>query len=307
MRNSHPDVRPRRPRRLALLATLLAGVLPLALGACSSIEGRYFGAEIRAFDTPEGIQDAWIPVGRPLPATNPHSTGSRGTLHAWVYPAPDSARDTDGRAPAIIFYHGASTQIDSVGPALAPLVEKAGATLVLVSNRGFGRSTDITHVTRDSFVEDGLVAADFVRAMPGVDPARVACFGYSFGGMTSLAVARARPWINPVISGAAYSSSGMALRDRGVQYLTLLSGPAHEPIASIRHLNGRRVLLFHPTNDRMVPIEHGNRLLKEGQKHGARVSLYAIPDATHFNVLQRDPNLLDRIAEVCKEEWTAAK
>ncbi len=289
---------------LALVACLLA---PLALGACSSIEGRYFGPETREFDTPEGIQDAWIPVGRALPATNPHPKGSHGTLHAWVYPAPDSARDKDGRAPAIIFYHGASTQIDTIGPLLAPLVERAGATLILVSNRGFGRSTDIAHVTRDSFVEDGLAAADFVRTMPGVDPDRVACFGYSFGGMTSLAVGRARPWINPVISGAAYSSSGMALHDRGVQYLTLLSGPAHEPIASMRHLRDRRVMLFHPADDRMVPLAHGNRLLNEGQKHGARVSLYVIPDATHFNVLQTDPHLLDRIAEACKEEWAAAK
>lgn len=289
---------------LSLIACLLA---PLALGACSSIEGRYFGPETREFDTPEGIQDAWIPVGRAMPATNPHPKGTRGTLHAWVYPAPDSARDKDGRAPAIIFYHGASTQIDAIGPALVPLVEKAGASLILVSNRGFGRSTSIAHVTRDSFVEDGLAAADFVRTMPGVDPDRVACFGYSFGGMTSLAVGRARPWINPVISGAAYSSSGMALHDRGVQYLTLISGPAHEPIASMRHLRDRRVLLFHPTDDTMVPLEHGKRLLKEGEKHRARVSLYVIPDATHFNVIQKHPQLLDHIAKVCKEEWTAAK
>lgn len=290
-------------RHAFALACLL---LIASLGACSSIEGRYFGPLLREFDTPEGIQDAWIPVGRPLPATNPHASGSRGTLHAWVYPAPDSARDKDGRAPAIIFYHGASTQIDTIGPALAPLVDKAGCSLILISNRGFGRSSKISHVTRDSFVEDGIAAADFVHSMPGVDPDRVACFGYSFGGMTSLAVGRARPWLNPVISGAAYSSSGMALHDRDVQFLTLIAGPAHEPINSIRHLQDRRVMLFHPTEDTMVPLEHGHRLLEEGKKHGARVSLYVIPDATHFNVLAKHPELLDRIADACKEEWTKA-
>ena len=292
------------PRRsLALIALLTLGSV---LGACSSIEGRFFGPKLREFDTPAAVTDAWIRVGRPIASTNPHPKGSRGTLHAWVYPAPQSARDKDGRAPAIVFYHGASTQIDAIGPALQPLVEKAGASLILISHRGFGRSTPIDHVTRASFVEDGLAAADFVRAMDGVDPARVACFGYSFGGMTSLAVARERPWLNPVISGAAYSSSGMALHDRDIQYLTLLSGPAYEPIASIRHLQGRRVFLFHPTDDSMVPLEHGHRLLKEGQKHKARVSLYIIPDATHFNVIEKHPQLLDRIAEVCKEEWGTA-
>lgn len=295
-------------RRQSILVTLvLCVLLPMTLGACSSIEGRYFGAKTRAFDTPQGIHDAWIPVGRSQPSINPHPKGSKGTLHAWVYPAPDSARDAQGRAPAIIFYHGAATQIDSIGPSLAPLVDKAGATLILVSNRGFGRSSNLTNVTRDSFVEDGLAAADFVRAMPDVDPHRVACFGYSFGGMTSLAVARARPWINPVISGAAFSSSGMALRDRNRQYLTLLSGPAHEPIVNIRYLKGRRVMLFHPMNDTMVPLDHGLRLLREGQKHRARISLYAIPDATHFNVLDAHPQVLDQIALACKEEWATAQ
>ncbi len=74
--------------------------------------------------------------------------------------------------------------------ALAPLVDKAGCSLILISNRGFGRSSKISHVTRDSFVEDGIAAADFVHSMPGVDPDRVACFGYSFGGMTSVFVKR---------------------------------------------------------------------------------------------------------------------
>lgn len=287
------------------LALLVGLLVCAAMGACSNIEGRYFGPEIRDFDTPEGIKDAWIPVGRPFPSANPHPKGSRGTLHAWVYPAPESARDKDGRAPAIIFYHGASTQIDRIGPMIAPLVEKAGASLILISNRGFGRSTPIDHVTRDSFVEDGLAAADFVRAMPDVDPNRVACFGYSFGGMTSLAVGRARPWINPVISGAAYSSSGMALHDREVQYLTLISGPAHEPIINIRHMPDRRVMLFHPAQDSMVPLDHAMRLLREGERYHARVSLYVIPDATHFNVIQKHPQVLDRIAEVCTQEWSA--
>lgn len=291
-------------RTLAILAILL---LPLALGACASVEGRFFGAKTREFATPDGIQDAYIPVGRPITTATGENKGSRGTLHAWVYPAPDSARDADGRAPAIIFYHGAATQIDSIGPLLKPLVDKTGATLIVVANRGFGRSSPLANVTRDSFIEDGLAAADFVRAMPGVDPDRVACFGYSFGGMTSLAVARARPWINPVVSGAAYSSSGMALHDRDVQYLALIAGPAHEPIVSMRHLKGRRVMLFHPVQDTMVPLDHGIRLLREGEKHGARVSLYVIPDATHFNVLDAHPQVLDRVAEACKGEWSKAE
>lgn len=271
-----------------------------ALSGCGALEERFIMPTRRVAATPPDARDAWIPL-------EPERQGvGDPVLHAWVYPAPASARDEHGRAPAIVFFHGAATSLDQVGEPLKPVVEKAGATLVLASYRGFGRSSEPWQLTRDTMVEDGLAVVDAVRAMPGVDPERVAVFGYSFGGMTSLAVAKARPWVKPVVSGGAFSSSGMALRDRDVQWLALFAGPKHEPIASMRAMRGRRVLLFHPMLDTMVPMDHGLRLLQAGQKAGARVNLYVATNATHFDFLSADPRVLDVVARACREEWGLA-
>jgi pimeloyl-ACP methyl ester carboxylesterase len=288
--------------RMVVCAAVVVGAVGAgcALSGCGALEERFIMPTRHVPATPPDARDAWIPlvpkrqgVGDPV-------------LHAWVYPAPASARGEHGRAPAIVFFHGAATSLDDVGEPLKPVVEKAGATLVLASYRGFGRSSEPSQLTRDTMVEDGLAVVDAVRAMPGVDPERVAVFGYSFGGMTSLAVGRARPWVRPVVTGGAFSSSGMALRDRDVQWLALFAGPRHEPIANIRRLSGRRVLLFHPLMDTMVPMDHAIRLLRAGQAAGARVNLYVATNATHFDFLSADPRVLDVVARACREEWGLA-
>jgi len=282
-----------RARGVVLVLITLC-VLLGALVGCSSLEARFIVPSQRDFEAPSPYIETWIPVGK---------DGNRERLHALMVPAPASARDASGNSPAIVFFHGAMTQLTDVTGAMLPIVDEAGATLVLVAYRGFGKSSHINNVTRNTMVEDGLTAVDFVRAMKGVDPDRVATFGYSFGGMTSLAVARQREWVRPVVAGGAFSSSGMSLHDRRVQWLALLAGARHEPITNMRYMQGRRVALFHPGRDDIVPMAHALRLLNAGGKAGARISLYICPDATHFNIINMYPEVLDDVAKTCREEW----
>ncbi|HEY5816380.1 MAG TPA: alpha/beta hydrolase [Solirubrobacterales bacterium] len=117
---------------------------------------------------------------------------------AWHYPAAGGGMAV---APVVVMAHGLSgTRRDRLGP-FAERFAAAGVAALLFDHRGFGDSggePDLFHPARQ--LEDWRAAIACARALPGVDPDRVATFGSSMGGGNALAAAAADPRVAAAIS-----------------------------------------------------------------------------------------------------------
>jgi len=116
---------------------------------------------------------------------------------AWHYPATGS----EAAAPVVVMAHGLSgTRRDGLGP-FAERFAAAGFAALVFDHRGFGDSggeADLFEPRRQ--LEDWAAAIASARALPGVDPERVATFGSSMGGGNALAAAAADRRVSAAIS-----------------------------------------------------------------------------------------------------------
>jgi alpha-beta hydrolase superfamily lysophospholipase len=105
---------------------------------------------------------------------------------AWLYPAAGDA----AAAPIVVMAHGLSgTRRDGLGP-FAERFAAAGLAALVFDHRGFGDSggePDLFEPRHQR--EDWRAAIAHARALPGIDPERVATFGSSMGGGNALAAA----------------------------------------------------------------------------------------------------------------------
>jgi hypothetical protein len=96
-------------------------------------------------------------------------------------------------APAVLMLHGFGSAKDEVGGmfarAAAALAERGIASL-RIDFRGFGKSDgDTGAATLDGMLADARVALDALRAMEGIDPARLGLLGFSLGGGVAMLLA----------------------------------------------------------------------------------------------------------------------
>jgi len=116
---------------------------------------------------------------------------------AWLYPAAGGPP----AAPIVVMAHGLSgTRRDGLGP-FAARFAAAGIAALLFDHRGFGDSGG----EPDRFgpgrqLEDWRAAIACARALPSIDPERVATFGSSMGGGNALAAAAGDPRVAAAVS-----------------------------------------------------------------------------------------------------------
>jgi dipeptidyl aminopeptidase/acylaminoacyl peptidase len=101
-----------------------------------------------------------------------------------------------GPFPAVIFNHGGLGAIIGGAP---------DATCTALSKAGYVGFAPIRRLTRSLFghLDDVEAALDFVKSVPGVDPARVGMIGFSRGAMLSYQFAAGRRDIKALVLMAA--------------------------------------------------------------------------------------------------------
>lgn len=131
------------------------------------------------------------------------------TLGAWLY-RPEAAADV----PCIVMAHGFGAIKEARLDAYAERFAAAGYAALVFDYRHFGASTgeprNLVDVGRQH--ADWHAAIAHARALDGVDRARIAIWGSSFGGGHVMAVAASEPELAAAVSQVPHADGVAALR-----------------------------------------------------------------------------------------------
>lgn len=213
------------------------------------------------------------------------ATANGRTLFGWFVPAVGAAP-----VPAVVLLHGWGGNAETLLP-LAPPLQQAGFTLLLVDARCHGRSDQDSFASMPRFAEDLEHAVDWVRQQEGVDPRRVAVIGHSVGAGAALLVASRRADIAAVVSIAAFAHPQAMMRRllaskhipyhpfgwyilRYVQYVI---GHRFDDIAPLTTIGRVRcpTLLVHGAEDTTVPMAEAHAI--HAARGSAPVELKIVP------------------------------
>lgn len=196
-------------------------------------------------------------AGRPVEATGPNvervwidaADGVR--VEAW-YLTPRPALPGPPAA-AVIFAHGNAELIDDSLTSVATY-NAWGLAVLLPEYRGYGRSGGVP--SEEAIVADSARFHDWLAARPDVDRTRIIFHGRSLGGGVAAALAaRRRP--AALILESTFTSVASFASGYGVPAFL-----CRHPFRTDLVLAGldRPVLIFHGTDDTIVPVAHGRRL-----------------------------------------------
>jgi uncharacterized protein len=232
--------------RLATSALSIAALAYLGYGAFFFLIQRqitYAGVQLRAPgpvpDSVSGFERIWL--GAP-----------DVKAEAWYLPA--ILDSTTARSPALIFTHGNAELIDDWALPLEPL-RQMGLSLLLVEYPGYGRSEGVPNET--TIVRTVVDAYDWLTARDDIDGNRIVAMGRSLGGGPAAALTDLRPVAALVLESTFTSVAALAWQ---VYHLPgFLARDRYDNRSAVAAYDGP-VLLFHGTEDDVIPYSHGQRL-----------------------------------------------
>ena len=253
--------------RLLRSSLLVIGVL-LAVGAATLyvavpfLERRMtFFPQAFAVQTPAGAQDVRF------------QTEDGVRLHGWFF---------DGAAPqagiTFLILHGNAGNISHFA-ADAAFLQARGFDVFLVDYRGYGRSEGETLSEATLFL-DGAAAMRYLTAERGIDPARIALYGYSLGTAVAAELAVTGPCCALVLVAplaSARQQARLAMPSMPDFFFDRLRN-RFDTVGKIARSNCP-VLVIHGTDDTVIPLAQG-RAVYEAAADPKR--LVVIPGGRHW-------------------------
>jgi uncharacterized protein len=161
------------------------------------------------------------------------------------------------RAPAILWLHGNAETVPGLA-SVVPLIRVPGSALLLIDYRGYGASGG--RASERGLQRDAEAALGFLESQPEVDSARIVLYGRSLGtGIATWLAARRR------VAGLILDSPFTSARDLSRRAYAWVPSWAlrmrldvEGDMASVRC----PVLIFHGTDDQVVPFAMGERVAR---------------------------------------------
>ena len=208
------------------------------------------------------------------------------------------------RSPSIVYFHGNAGNIADRAYKVRPMLD-AGLGVLLVSYRGYGGNPGAP--SEAGLFADGRAALDFM-GREGVPAARIVAFGESLGSGVAVRLASERR-LGAVVLEAPFTSAA----DAGQHAYPFL--PVRQLIRdrfdSLSRIDtiGAPLLIVHGERDRIVPADHGRRLLAAASEPKEGVFL---PEAGHNDAFEHGSvraalEFLDRVYADAGADEAAAR
>ena len=199
-----------------------------------------------------------------------------------------------GPWPAVLFIHGHQEQSRDGGEALVRtgrlgIMASRGYVAAALSQPGYGNSDGPPDFCGPFTQEAVLVALDFLRNQPFVDPNKVVLYGYSRGATVASMVATKDPKLAAVVLGAGaynfFSWYPTPLRgiDTNIEREAGTSAAAFRARSAIYHADKIKVpmLLLHGAQDERIPVQQAEAFAEQLKAHGINVKLKIFPNTGH--------------------------
>lgn len=268
-----------------------------------------------------GRPDYGAPAGAPYTAEEVTVRTPRGHSLSGTLTVPKGAT---GRVPAVVTITGSGQQdrdehlplVPDFRPfrQLADALGRRGIAVLRLDDRGVnGSGGDVAGATSADFADDIRAGVAFLRARPGIDPARVALVGHSEGGMIGPMVAASDPRIAAVVLMAGPAINGRQIIQFQLRNLVMGDStiPAakkdsaaranvaawdstagrqpwtrffldYDPLATARRIT-QPVLILQGATDQQVTPEQAPMLEQALKSAGNRdVTMHVFPDRNHL-------------------------
>ena len=206
----------------------------------------------------------------------------------WTKPA------GDGPYPALLLIHGHQEQVRNGGEAFVKtgrlgILARQGYVAASVSQPGYGNSDGPPDYCGPVTQDAALVALDFLRKQPFVNPNKVALYGYSRGAIVASMVATRDPKLAAVVLGAGaydfFSWYPTPLRgiDANIRQEAGTSAEAFRARSVIHHVEKIKapVLLLHGAQDERIPVQQAEAFFEKVRANGIAVKMKIFPGAGH--------------------------
>lgn len=217
-------------------------------------------------------------------------------LFTWFLPARGTPQAT------VLFLHGNAENISThyAGVAWMPA---EGFNVLVLDYRGYGRSGGAPSLAGVQLDIDAALRALLERR--DVDPQRIVLFGQSLGGALAIhyaAQGARRGALRAVIADSAFADYRQIVSEKlagffltyPFQWLPALTvDNDYSPLASIRSVSPRPLLLIHGERDSIVPPHHARKLYEAAAQPK---ELWMVAGAGHIQAV-RDPALRRRLGE----------
>ncbi len=160
-----------------------------------------------------------------------------------------------------------------------------GYVAAALSQPGYGNSDGPQDYCGPFTQDAALVAVDFLRRQPFVDPKRVALYGYSRGAIVASMVATKDPLLAAVVLGAgaydffSWYPTRWPIINANISLETGASTAAFRARSAIYHTDKIKapVLVLHGAQDERIPVQQAKAFAERLKASGVAVTLKIFP------------------------------